>query len=302
MRQVEENMKRDVRALRPSIARAEQLKSELGFRENAEGRELLISTANKLGFDSAKVALANNPTPLYYVADSVVTIGTFLASTMRINPEQGPVADQLVTRIDGSETSALLAYEERTLADKYPDFKRQADEYAEGLMLVASLEDNVWNRPSREPEGLKAYFDANKDKYAFAAPRWKGYVIYSTSDSLKHEVDAFLKEVKPSPEVIGDSLKARFPRDIRTERVVLPQGENQVIDYIAFNGPEPKFSNRFRFISTYLGHLINGPEEVADVRNRVTNDYTRELEDLFVEDLRSKYPVKIYSKVLKKVK
>lgn len=302
MRRIEENMKHDIRALRPRIARAEQLKSELKFRENAAGSELLFSTADRLGFDSASVVLKNDLTPLFYVADSVVTVADFLATPMRLSPDRGKPSRQLRERMDGRIAAALLACEERNLDAKYPEFKRQADEYAEGLMLVASLEDNVWNRPSRNPEELKAYFEANKDKYAFSEPRWKGYVIYATSDSLRQEVDAFLRDVKPAPEVLGDSLKARFPRNIRTERVVLPRGENQVIDHIAFNGPKPKFSNRFRFISTYLGHLINGPEEVADVRNRVTNDYTRELEEEFVEGLRKKYSVKVNKKVLKKVK
>lgn len=302
VRQIEDMMKRDVRMVRPRKVRAEQLKSELNFRENPAGMELLTSTADDLGYDSAKVVLADNPTPIFFVADSTVTVGDFVASGFRVYPTQGSPSSQIKNRMDGRITSALLSYEERHLDAKHPEFKRQADEYAEGLMLVASLEDNVWNVPTKEPDRLKAYFEANKDKYAFAAPRWKGYVIYSTSDSLKQEVERFLDEVKPTPDVLGDSLKVRFPREIRTERVVLPQGENQVIDYIAFGGPEPKFSNRFRFITTYLGHLINGPEEVADVRNRVTNDFTRELEDKYVEELRAKYPVKVYNKVLKKVK
>ncbi len=301
IRQIEEQMKRDIRMVRPRLVRAEQLKKELNFRENQAGLDKLYNTADELGYDSAKVVLANDPTPIFLFGDTTVTISDIIATGIRVYPNQGTPSQQLKNRMNGRRTAALLSYEERRL-DNRPEFKRQADEYAEGLMLVASMEDNVWNRPTKTPEDLKAYFNANKEKYAFATPRWKGYVIYSTSDSLKQEVDAFLRDVQPSPEVLGDSLRARFPREIRTERVVLPEGENQVIDYIAFNGPEPKFSNRFAFFSTYLGHLINGPEEVADVRNRVTNDYTKEIETQFVESLRKKFPVKVNKKVLKKVK
>ncbi|MCM1309473.1 MAG: peptidylprolyl isomerase [Bacteroides sp.] len=302
IRQIEEMMKHDIRGVRPRTVRAEQLKKELNFRFDEAGREKMLTMGDELGFDSLMSVMKNDPTPLYYVADSVVTIGDYLSTGIRVHPGNGPVSKQLMDRMNGRVMTALIGYEERGLYNKYKDFRRQADEYAEGLMLVASLEDNVWNQPTKNPEGLKKYFEAHKDNYTFSAPRWKGYVVYATSDSLKNEVADYLATVQPAPEVLGDSLKARFPRDIRIERVVLPKGENQVIDYIAFGGPEPKFSNRYAFFTTYLGHMIDGPEEVADVRNRVTNDYTRELEEKFVEGLRKKFPVKVNNKVLKKAK
>ena len=89
---------------------------------------------------------------------------------------------------------------------------------------------------------------------------------------------------------------------MRIERAVLPKGENQVVDFIAFGGIRPKFSNRWNHFTTYMGGLINGPEEVADVRNRVTNDWTAALEEEFVAELRKTYPVKVNKKVLKKAK
>lgn len=302
IRQIEEMMKHDIRGARPRIVRAEQLKKELNFRYDEAGRQKLFTMGDELGFDSLMSVMKNDPTPLYYVADSVVTIGDYLSTGVRMHPGGGSVSKQLEDRMNGRVIAALIAYEERGLYNKYPEFRRQADEYSEGLMLVASLEDNVWNQPTKNPEGLKEYFEANKANYAFSTPRWKGYVVYATSDSLKNEVANYLASVQPAPEVLGDSLKTRFPREIRIERIVLPQGENQVVDYIAFGGPEPKFSNRYAFFTTYLGHMIDGPEEVADVRNRVTNDYTRQLEDSFVESLRKKFPVKVNKKVLKKAK
>lgn len=289
-------MKQDSRQARPRIARAEQLRKEYNVRIDQAGHDKLLNAVNELGFDSAKVVLAGEKMPLYFVADSATSVSEFVNSLSRLAP--GQLDNALESRLN----AAALSYEDARLEQKYPEFRRQSEEYAEGLMLVSSLEDNVWNMPTRNPEALKAYFEANKAKYAFDEPRWKGYVIYTTSDSLLSEIKTYLNDVKPSSEVLGDSLKTRFPREVRIERIVLPKGENQIVDYIAFGGPKPEFSNRYKFFTTYMAHMINGPEEVADVRNRVTNDYTRELEEKFVSDLHKKYPVKVNKKILKKVK
>ena len=103
---------------------------------------------------------------------------------------------------------------------------------------------------------------------------------------------------------VGTALKERFPKYIRIERVVLPEKNNQVVDYIAFGGPEPKFhkSVMMRHFTTYLGHMIDAPEEVADVRGRVTEEFNQANERQWVSELRKKYPVKVNDKVLKKVK
>lgn len=298
---IKENMKRDIRSVRPRIARAEQLKKEYNVHFDEAGHAKLVNAAAEVGYDSARVALLNDPSPLFFVADSTVTIADFLNEIVRL-PNFGIPADNLNERLDSRMINAIMAYEDRQLYKKYPEFRRLVDEYAEGLMLVASLEENVWNRPSRDPEGLKEFFEANKQNYTFDSPRWKGYVIYATSDSLLGEIETYLRDHKPTADQLGDSIKGRYPSDVRIERIVLPKGENQIVDYIAFDGPKPVIKGRFKFFTTYMPRLIESAEEVADVRNRVTNDWTAKLEESFVEGLRAKYPVKVNKKVLKKVK
>lgn len=298
---IKQLMKRDMRNVRPRLARAAQLRKEYNTRVDEAGRAKLLATVNELGYDSTLVVLEADTTPLIMVADSTITIGDFLASKYRMSPRL-PIASQLNDRLEDRQNSATLVYEDHRLEQKYPEFRNLSREYSDGLMLVASLEKNIWNRPAEDPEGLERYFNEHKQDYAFPEPRWKGYIIYSTADSILTEVKNYLQTAAPAPAVLADSIRANFPTDVRIERVVLPQGENQVVDYIAFNGMKPVFNTRWAFFTPYLGHIINGPEEVADVRNRVTNDWTQELERAYVEELRAQYPVKVNKKVLKKVK
>lgn len=292
---------RDARSVAPRKARAERLKAEYNTHIDQAGRDFMLNSVRNLGYDSTLVVLRNNPTPLFYVGDSTITVGDFLASNYRLNPRQ-PEDFQLSNRLDERLTSATLVYEDHRLEAKYPEFRRQSNEYRDGLMLLASMEKNVWSRPAESPEELDAYFRMNQEKYRYPEPRWKGYVLYSTSDSIIAGVSDYLTRMNPAPEVLGDSIKANFPKNVRIERVVLPRGHNEIVDYVAFGGPKPAINGRWKYYVTYMGHIIEGPEEVADTRTAVTNDFTDYLERQYVDELRKKYDVKVNKKVLKQVK
>lgn len=295
---------RDERAKLPRTARAQQLKKEYKSRIVDEGRKKLLTSIADSGYQAAVSMLQNDATPLFQVADSTVTIRDFLNPVPSVNPRLD-AATQIEKSLDGRLNTVILAYENNRLANKYPEFRNIDREYREGLMVYAVSDEHVWQRPAKEPEALEAYFEANREKYNdWSQPRWKGFIIYATTDSLIQQVNQFLDDNKPEAANVGKMLKEKFPKHIRIERVVLPAKNNQIVDYIAFDGPEPKFHNSvaLRYFTTYMGHIINGPEEAADVRGRVTDDYTRELERQWVDELRKTYPVKVNEKVLKKVK
>lgn len=293
---------RDSRASRPRLARAAQLRREYNARVDEQGRQRLASAVETMGIDSAAMLMKDDLTPLFYLADSTATIADFFATNPRMNPRT-PRSQQLERLIDGRMNSAALNYELGHLESKYPEFRNLSREYSEGLMLFASMEQNVWNRPVTDPEGLEKFFRDNYEKYNdWSAPRWKGFVIYATEDSLMTQVKSFLEEKKPAPDSLYEELKAVFPRNVRIERIVLPQGQNPLVDYVGFGGPEYKPADRWKYYVPYMGHVINGPEEVADVRGRVTADWIEVLEKEWVDSLRAKYPVKVEKKVLKKVK
>ena len=56
------------------------------------------------------------------------------------------------------------------------------------------------------------------------------------------------------------------------------------------------------FLLLHRPDTLCEPEEVADVRGQVTSDYQNLLEEEWIEELKSKYPIVVYEKVLKKVK
>lgn len=298
-------IQRDARANRPVDAKIAQLKDEYNARVEPDAlKKITDAVAAGTPIDSVAASMAADRTPLIVVADSVVTIGDFLTPTPRLNPRSDATI-QIEQLADAAMRMAVLSYEDRHLEQKYPEFRNISREYSDGLMLFASMDNNVWQRPNNDPKGLKAYFEANRERYSdWTEPRWKGFLVYATSDSLISEVDRYITDHLPSADSLGVELRRQFPRNIKIERVVLPKGQNAVVDYFGFGGPEPDITKapRWKYCLNYMGRLISQPEEAADIRGRVTADWTKELEDEWVEKLRKTYPVKVNKKVLKKVK
>ncbi len=105
-----------------------------------------------------------------------------------------------------------------------------------------------------------------------------------------------------APDTLTDGLYNRFGNDIRMERMVVKQGENNLADYLAFHVGDKPERRGYEAFMILEGKLINNPEEVSDVRGAVASDYQDVLEQRWKEELAKKYPAKINKKVLKQVK
>lgn len=303
MKLIKRQVSRDERAQVPMRARAAQLRKEYKARIVPEGQKAIMDAIAAKGYAASLDELKSNETPLFQVGDSTVTIAQYLQRGMNFSQHKDTLS-QVEGKLADHLDHVTLVYESNRLGQKYPEFRNVDREYHDGLMLFAISEEEIWNKPKNDPEGLKAYFEANRTKYIFPTPRWKGYIIYATTDSLAHAIVDYLYEVKPADDDLYTVVKEKFPKDNRIQRVVLPEKNDQVVDYVAFGGPEPKFSERqtMKHFDTYGGHLITVPEEVGDVRNSVSADWIDELEQEWVARLRQTYPVKVNEKVLKKVK
>lgn len=302
---IRRSIERDGRMQLAVKAKADQLAAEYGAKVLPAGRDALLDTVRKAGsLQAASEALLADRTPLITVADSVVTIADFMTPMPRLAPGEDEI-DQLGKMIDSRFQEVVLTYEDHRLESKYPELRNIVGEYRDGMMLFEVSNANVWNVPVANTEGLENFFRAHKEKYAtWDEPRFKGYVIYATSDSLLNEVEKYLADNKPAASEVGEKLKEAFPRNIKIERVVLPKGKNRVVDYLGFGAERPEMKNeqRWKAYTSYAGRVVAQPEEAADCRAAVSADYQQELEKQWVESLRAKYPVKVDKKVLKKVK
>ncbi len=198
-----------------------------------------------------------------------------------------------------------MDYERRHLEDFYPEFRNLVNEYRDGILLFEISNRNVWEKASKDKEGLEQYFQANRAKYDnWTSPKYKGFVIFTSNDSIMNEAQKFLEGKELAIDSVATTLRQQFGRkDIRVERVIAAKGENPIVDYIAFGGVKPEAQkNKWQCYFGYMGKQLTSPEEAADVRGQVTSDYQAKLEKEWIESLKAKYPVKIYEKELNKLK
>lgn len=187
------------------------------------------------------------------------------------------------------------------------DYRNLVNEYRDGILLFDISNRNVWERASKDKEGVEAYFQAHKSDYAWEAPKFKSYIIFANSDSLLQQMKAYVDTITAVADhdaFVKDMRRQFGTKNVKVERVIAAKGENAITDHLGFGAdkPEPADGQRWNYYFAFLGRIIDAPEEATDVRGQVVTDYQASLERKWLDSLRVKYPVKIDDKVLKKVK
>lgn len=206
-------------------------------------------------------------------------------------------------RLQEVADEASIDAERENLASENAEYRNLLNEYRDGMLLFEISDRNVWTRSKEDAEGIKAYFDANKEKYAkWTAPKFKGYVIFATNDSIRDAAKSYLDTNNIANDKLVETMREQFGKDVKVERVLAAEGDNAIIDGLAFGKPAPSPTGKWVAYFAHNGKVIDQPEEVADERGAVTTDYQNVLEQEWIKNLRKKYPVKINKKVLKKYK
>ncbi len=198
----------------------------------------------------------------------------------------------------------ILANRSKELEDKDPDLKNLIREYHDGLLLYEISNRNVWEKAAQDEEGLKAYFDKNKKKYAWDSPRYKGMVYHVKQVEDVKAVKDCVKKLEFSK--WADKLRTTFNNDstlrIRVEKGIFKEGDNSFIDKLVFKKDTTVTPVRDFPIDAVYGKLLKKkPESYEDVRGLVVADYQDVLEKQWVDELRRTYTFEIDEDVLKTV-
>ncbi len=306
---IEAKIRSDKRSQMPRTERVKQVKEFYKYTPNTQAlREYLSKELAKHGqYDSAFVAdvVAKSDFPIA-TFDKKQTI-TLKEIAKRINPKAKLNNESAVGYIESvvdpyADTRIMDYYKDNLFRDN-KDFRNLLNEYRDGMLLFEISNRKVWDGASRDTTGLEAYFEANRSKYTWDAPRFKGIILSAKSDSVMNIVNTELAQLRAEAlplDTITSRLHKKHTSEIKMERMLMAKGENPMVDHLLFNAPAPQGNYPVGMILE--GGLIPQPEELADVRGQVTSDYQDVLERRWVESLEKKYPVTIDKKVLKKVK
>lgn len=201
----------------------------------------------------------------------------------------------------GNTTPAnLMNQRADSLAAIDQDTKYLFQEYHDGLLLYEISNREVWDKASKDEEGLKAFFKKNKKKYKWDSPRFKGIAYYAKDNKDIAAVKKSLKGI--SFDKWAEVLRSTFNSDsvlkIRVEKGLFKKGDNVLVDKYEFDVDTiPAEKKDYPYCATY-GKMLKAPKEMSDVRSQVTSDYQDAMEKKWLQGLRKKFPVVVNKDVV----
>ena len=263
-----------------------------------------VGESTTVRLDSALIAqFATSTLPVMTFGGVDYTLGD-IAKRMHTAPLRGASAIETQVNRDARSLLTELAMDvaRQDLMNTNPGYANLINEYRDGILLFEISNANVWEKASKDKEGLEKFFKANRKKYAWDSPKLKSYVIFAPTDSLLNEAMNYANTLSPDiqKEELVDAMREKFGRDIKVEKVIAARGDNKITDFLAFGGEKPEADNaRWSCYAALFGRMINEPEEAADVRGAVVTDYQAKLEQDWLRQLHKRYKVKINKDVLK---
>jgi len=219
---------------------------------------------------------------------------------VRDNIAKQKIAD--LSKKEGKDQATLLDEKAAEMAAKDSSVRYLMQEYHDGLLMYEMSDRQVWKKASEDNKALENYYKANKKKYKWDAPRFKGVAYYTKLQSDVERVKSVLKGV-PFDDW-ATVLRKEFNKDsimIRADKGIFAEGDNDLVDKEIFKKDvTPKEVKDYPYAAVY-GEKVSKPETYTDVRGLVVSDYQNELEEQWVKDLRKRYSVSVDKNVLSTV-
>lgn len=273
---------------------------------NEKNLQALRNDVKTLGLDSALYAKWNAAPQadmqVFAVNGKSTKLADVVENLSRIQlPASAYAVKEFDNVVDMLYNRELVNAEEDALLTEQPDYANLLREYVDGSLLYEVSVRKVWDKAAKDTEGLKAYFEANRDNYKWSEPRAKGFLVQALNDSVGNLVRERAAAL-PADSLIS-TIRKEFKGKAAIDRVLVSKGTNAMVDNIMFGGPESAPTNsKYTVYFMINPRLVNEPEEVADVKGMVTSDYQNEFQQAWENELRKKYPVTVNEKVLRKVK
>lgn len=197
-------------------------------------------------------------------------------------------------------TESLLAYEESRLDTKYVDFSNLMKEYRDGILLFDLTDQMVWSKAVKDTTGLKEFQEKNKNNYMWG-PRAVATIYTFSNDNVAADFHKQLKKGRKSIETIIEDTNKIAPNSITIKEGKFVKGDNEYVDKAPWAkgfGNDLKKDDKIILVEI-KDVLPPQPKTLDEAKGLITADYQSYLEKSWIQELRSKYPVKVNEEVLR---
>lgn len=197
----------------------------------------------------------------------------------------------------------MLAYEERQLPKKYREYRELLKEYRDGILLFSLTEDKVWRKAVEDTVGLEKYYQDHKDNFK-AGERVKVTEYISEKREIMDQVEKLLAEGKTEKEI--DSTVNRTSAlncRIRTQTYEKSKAEKEAVMFgkqAGFRSSVMDYGKAFRML-VLVETIPPGQKTFDEAKSECITQYQNYLEETWLSELKTKYPVRVEEKVLEKL-
>jgi peptidyl-prolyl cis-trans isomerase SurA len=280
-----------------------------------------IKTENNLKiYDKAKVALfASIDTAIINKTFLAENVKSFIKPIMKIGNEKYTQYDFAIyaennqrkqTNIDKDVyleqlfgkfvDENCLAFEDKHLEEKYPEFAALMQEYHDGILLFNLTDEKVWSKAVKDTVGLDKFFSEHRDDYMWTER------VDATLFKVKKKEDANTLRMLISEHLEDGDIAKALDADSITSITILPgkyeRGDNKYLDEVKWkSGTTTEIISDVEDLTTIIRIkevLPPQPKELNETRGLVTADYQTYLEQEWIRQLKLKYPVVVDKDVL----
>ena len=303
---LEERVERDMRGKISEEIAMKRIMKDNNFKENTKVKDEYIATIDStLAMGMYQPAEIDAEKVIFTIGKETCKLQELVDYIVGHQRRQGFLSSSAYAYelYDAFLKEKVFAYEDSVLEDKYPEFKTLVQEYHDGILLFSLMEEQVWNKAVEDTTGLNEYYERNKDNYMWNE-RVKAIVVISNNGENVEEIATLL-----SGDVTIDSVRAylnsnKLPASARLS--FYQKGDNVNIDEMEWKEGSLQIFKSTVDNSTQIIKIVElRPVEhksFKEAKGLVTSGYQNELETLWLQQLREKYPVTVDQKLLKKVK
>ena len=244
---------------------------------------------------------------LFQIANQAYTVEQFtgrLAAQKR--KVEGSVNDYIREIYGAWVQEACVSYQNEHLEEKSPEFRHIYKEYREGILMFNRMQEMVWEKANKDSIGLAAYFNEHANEYQWN-DRYHAAFLFCSNKGMMNQVAKQLKKgltldsirkVHTAKSQLDFSY--RFGKYQLSDTFLFPQRDP--LKMVFADGKYRKKKNKiykmgavgedFVVVQIY-DFLPAGTKTLEETRGPVASKYQEVLEQRWIADLESRYPVNI---------
>lgn len=288
----------------------EKLKVDNGYTDYPEGLEKVYAAADS----SLLVAkwegggLENDQTPITKIGKRTISTGEFVSYAVdkQMRGKFRHIQSSLDDLYAKFTREAVIAYEESILADKYPDFMYIYEEYHDGILLFDIMDQKVWSKAVSDTVGLTAFYESHKTDYMWGQ-RYEAMILTCTEDSDLAGIRKAKKKIIKG-RLDQDALNQAYCASdtvpcISLENILVEAGVNEQVDELGGDPGIGAVANTDGSNTFVILKKVRAPEPklLDEARGQITSDYQTYLEEVWIEELKAKYPVEVDLSLLSEI-